>query len=213
MPLRRLVVGPLESNCYIVYDELSRDALVVDAGGDAEAIIAEIEALGLVPRVLFSTHGHVDHVEANRALKERFPDMTLALHSAEREHLLRPTLNLSYFLGRTIEPPEPELTLEEGDEIAVGALSFRIIHVPGHTPGGAAAVGDVDGEPVVFSGDALFACGIGRVDFPGGDEATLLRAIREKLFTLPDGTRVLSGHGPETTIGEEKRSNPFLREP
>lgn len=212
MPLRRLIVGPLQANCFIAHAEGEASALVVDAGGDAEAIIAEIEGLGLAPRVLFSTHGHVDHVEANGALKGRFPEMTLAVHSAERKHLLRPTLNLSYFIGGTVKPPEPDRWLEEGDEIAVGSLTFRVLHVPGHTPGGAAAFGELDGGPVVFAGDSLFSGGIGRVDFPGGDEATLLASIRERLFDLPDETRVLAGHGPETTIGEEKRSNPFVRE-
>ena len=210
MPLRRLVVGPLEANCFIVHAEGSREAVVVDAGGDAERIIAEIESLGLAPRVLFSTHGHVDHVEANGGLKRRFPEMTLAIHSAERELLLRPTLNLSLFVGGSVHPPEPDRLLEEGDEVTAGPLSLMTLHVPGHSPGGAALFGQIDGGPAVFAGDCLFAGGIGRVDFPGGDGATLLRSIREKLFTLPEETRVLPGHGPETTIGEEKRTNPFV---
>ncbi len=210
MPVRRLIVGPLESNCFIAYADGSPEALVVDAGGDAEKIAAELEGLSLAPRVLFSTHGHVDHVEANRALKERFPEMTLAIHSAERKLLLRASLNLSLFMGGKIDPPEPDRLLEEGDEVALGGLCFKVLHVPGHSPGGAALFGEVDGGPVVFAGDCLFAGGVGRVDFPGGDGSALLASIHEKLFKLPEETRVLSGHGPETTIGEEKRTNPFV---
>jgi len=210
MPVEQIVVGPLETNCYVVSDGNSPEAMIVDAGDDAGRIVRALTAAGLVPRVLFSTHGHVDHVAANAELKERFPQMELALLGDERETLLRPALNLSLFMGGSVRPPEPDRLLAEGDGIAFGSLSFRVVALPGHTPGGAAAFGHVDGAPAVFSGDALFADSIGRHDFPGGDLETLLAAIRGKLLALPDETRVFPGHGPATTIGRERRHNPFL---
>jgi glyoxylase-like metal-dependent hydrolase (beta-lactamase superfamily II) len=210
MPVVRLVVGPLESNTYLVSEGEAADCLVVDAGGEAERVADEIASRGLRPRVLFLTHGHVDHSAAARELKERFPEMGVAILRQERDLLFRPSHNLSLFLGGAIEPPEPDSLLDEGDEVEAGGLRMRVIHVPGHTPGGACLCGKVDGQGVLFAGDALFAGSIGRVDFPGGDERTLLSAIREKLLSLPDETVVWPGHGPGTTIGEERRSNPFL---
>lgn len=210
MPVETLVVGPLETNCYVVWGEGETDALIIDAGGDAGAIADTIDSRGLAPKLLFMTHGHVDHVAANSELEARYPDMEFAILESERELLMRPTLNLSFFLGGAIEPPEPGRLLAEGDELAAGRLRFGVIALPGHTPGGAGLSGRLDGDRVVFAGDTLFAGSIGRSDFPGGDGAVLIASIREKLLSLPDETRVLSGHGPETTVGEEKRHNPFL---
>ena len=210
MPVETLVVGELETNCYVVWREGETEALVIDAGGDAEVIGETIDSRGLAPKMLFMTHGHVDHVAANAELKVRYPTMGLAILGPERELLMRPALNLSFFLGGAIETPEPERVLNEGDELAVGSMRFGVLHVPGHTPGSAALAGEIDGSPVVFCGDTLFAGSVGRSDFPGGDGTVLLASIREKLLSLPDETRVLSGHGPETTIGAERRGNPFL---
>ncbi|MHC4504828.1 MAG: MBL fold metallo-hydrolase [Planctomycetota bacterium] len=210
MPVETLVVGPLETNCFVVWGEGGTDALVIDAGGDADRIAEAIESRGLVPRVLFMTHGHIDHIAANEELGARYPDMEHAILESERDLLMRPTLNLSLFLGGGVKPPEPERLLAEGDELAVGELRLGVLHLPGHTPGGAGLSGEIEGERVVFAGDTLFAGSVGRVDFPGGDAAVLVASIREKLLSLPDETRVLTGHGPETTVGAERRHNPFL---
>jgi len=212
MPARRLVVGELETNCYLIWRDPSPDTLIVDAGGDAELIAGEIERLRLQPRVLFATHGHVDHVAAAGELKGRFPAMRFAIMRAEREFLARPTLNLSLFLGRPLAAIEPDILLDDGDELAAGPLRFRAMHLPGHTPGGGALVGELDGVRAVFSGDALFAGSVGRSDLPGGDGELLVSSIRARLLPLGDETRVFPGHGPETTIGEERRSNPFIAE-
>lgn len=212
MPVVTIAVGPLQANCHLAWREGSRNALIVDAGGEADAIARELEARILEPEVLFSTHGHVDHVAANAGLKQRFPAMKLAILREERETLMRPTHNLSFFVGGTLEPPEPDILLDDGDTLSVGGMSFRVIHVPGHTVGGAALFGEIDSRPVVFTGDTLFAGGIGRSDFPGGDGAALVAAIRERLLALPDDTVVYSGHGPQTTVAHEKSSNPFLAE-
>ncbi|MHC5056284.1 MAG: MBL fold metallo-hydrolase [Planctomycetota bacterium] len=210
MPVITLAVGPLQANCHIAWSDGTADALVVDAGGDADAIAAELAARSLEPEVLFSTHGHVDHVAANADLKERFPAMKLALMRDERDTLMRPTHNLSFFVGGALEPPEPDVLLDDGDTLEVGGMSFRVIHVPGHTVGGAVLYGEVDGRRAAFTGDTLFAGGIGRSDFPGGDGRALVAAIRERILTLPDDTVVYSGHGPETTVERERSSNPFV---
>jgi len=210
MPVVTIEVGPLQANCHIAWADGTPRALVVDAGGDAESIAKELTTRILEPEVLFSTHGHVDHVAANAELKERFPAMKLAILRDERETLMRPTHNLSFFVGGALEPPEPDVLLDDGDTLSVGGMSFRVIHVPGHTVGGGALFGEIDSRAVVFTGDTLFAGGIGRSDFPGGDGAALVGAIRESLLTLPDDTVVYSGHGPRTTVAHEKSSNPFL---
>jgi glyoxylase-like metal-dependent hydrolase (beta-lactamase superfamily II) len=210
MPVLTIAVGPLQANCHIVWTEGRSEALVVDAGGDADAIAAELEARSLEPEVLFSTHGHVDHIAANEGLKGRFPAMKLAILRDEVDTYMRPSHNLSFFVGAALEPPEPELLLDAGGKLEVGGMSFEVIHVPGHTVGGAVLFGEVDGSPVAFTGDTLFAGGIGRSDFPGGDGAALVAAIRERLYTLPDDTVVHSGHGPRTTVAVERSSNPFV---
>jgi len=210
MPVVTVAVGPLQANCHLAWCEGSRQALVVDAGGEADTIARALATRSLEPDVLFSTHGHVDHVAANAEIKERFPAMKLAMLRAERETLMRPTHNLSFFIGEKLEPPEPDVLLDDGDTLSVGGMSLRVIHVPGHTVGGGALFGEIDSRAVVFTGDTLFAGGIGRSDFPGGDGDTLVAAIRESLLTLPDDTVVYSGHGPRTTVAHERYSNPFL---
>jgi len=212
MPVITLAVGPLQANCHVAWIDGRGDALVVDAGGDADAIAEELAAHSLEAEVLFSTHGHVDHVAANADLKERFPKMKLTIMRDERDTLMRPTHNLSFFVGGALEPPEPDVFLDDGDTLKVGGMSFRVIHVPGHTVGGGVLFGEVDGRRVAFTGDTLFAGDIGRSDFPGGDGRALVGAIRERLLTLPDDTVIHSGHGPETTVECEKSSNPFVGE-
>jgi glyoxylase-like metal-dependent hydrolase (beta-lactamase superfamily II) len=145
-------------------------------------------------------------------LKERFPQLKLCVHPADAKALGKPLKNLSIFQARLYKSPPPDLLLEEGHELSLGRLRFKIIHTPGHTPGGISLLcpDGLGPTPVVFTGDALFAGGIGRSDFPGGDGHLLVKSIQEKLLTLPPDTRVLPGHGPESTIQEEKTGNPFL---
>jgi glyoxylase-like metal-dependent hydrolase (beta-lactamase superfamily II) len=128
----------------------------------------------------------------------------------ERPTYVRPTLNLSFFIGGSIKPPEPDMLMRDGQDLRVADMRFRVIHVPGHTPGGAALFGTIDGHNVLFTGDSLFAGSIGRTDFPGGNARQLIDGIRSRLLVLPDDTRVYPGHGPETTIAQERRDNPFL---
>jgi glyoxylase-like metal-dependent hydrolase (beta-lactamase superfamily II) len=211
MPVRCEVVGALETNCYIVWQEEAPETLVVDPAGEPERIIGALAELDRTPTVIFATHGHVDHVLALAAVSARFEGAKVACMAAEREVLERPSLNLSLFLGVSLEPRAPDVLLEPGEELAVGPMRFTAIHLPGHTAGGGALYGLVDGRHTLLCGDALFAGGVGRTDFPGGDTRTLLDAIRTRLLVLPDDTAAYPGHGPQTTIGREKRENPFLQ--
>jgi len=200
-----VVVGALETNCYLVYDEGTRDCAVIDPGADPEKIVATIADLELKPVVVLNTHGHVDHIGANAGIVEKYA-VPLAMHAADTGMLqVSDFIELSLLLGARNSPP-PDRLLAEGDEIAVGRTSLRVIHIPGHTPG---SIGFVHGG-VLFSGDTLFCGGVGRTDLPGGSWKDLERSIRERILTLPEETVVLPGHGPWTTVEQERASNPVL---
>ncbi|HPW17309.1 MAG TPA: MBL fold metallo-hydrolase [Candidatus Aminicenantes bacterium] len=200
-----VVVGALETNCYLVYCEETRDCAVIDPGADPEKIVSAIAGLELRPVAVLNTHGHVDHIGANADIVGKY-GVPLALHAADAG-LLRVSdfIELSLLLGAKDSPP-PARLLAEGDEVAVGRKSLRVIHIPGHTPG---SVGFVHGG-VLFSGDTLFCGGVGRTDLPGGSWKDLERSIRDRILSLPEETLVLPGHGPHTTVGQERASNPFL---
>ena len=213
MIVDRLVVGALETNCYVAGCPRTREAAVIDPGADAQKILSRVEAGALSVRWIIDTHGHADHIAANADLKAAFPEACLAVHEADAAYLEQPALNLSLAFGVPVTSPPADRLLHDGDEIAVGSLRFRVIHVPGHTPGGIALYArdsDEGGTPVLFDGDAIFAGSIGRSDFPGGSHRQLVEAIRERLLILPPETVVYSGHGEPTTIGAEAATNPFL---
>ena len=212
MHFETLEVGGLATNCYVLSDG-PPDALVIDPGGDAERIVEHLEANGLVPTLLVNTHGHADHIIANAELKRRYGDMKIAVGRVDAEALTSPVKNMSVFVGVQVRSPPADTLLDEGDVVSIGACEFRVLHTPGHSPGGIALfTGDLDGRPAVFSGDTLFAESVGRVDIAGGCWEDLLASIREKIFTLPDNTVVYPGHGPVTTVAHEKQSNPFVGE-
>jgi len=201
-----IVVGSLATNCYLVYDEESGDCVIIDPGADGETIIRRVEEMGLHPLSLINTHGHVDHVGANRDLKDRY-DVPLCIHAADKP-ILGNILNsaLGLFVGAR-RSPEPDRLLAEGDEILFGSCRLEVIHTPGHSPGSICLYG----EDTLFAGDLLFFGGVGRTDLPGGSWEDLENSIRNKIYLLPDETRILPGHGPSTTVSQEKRSNPFIR--
>lgn len=205
MIIKRLPVGPIGTNCYVVGCPETKKAVVIDPGDEAEKIMRTLESNGLEIEAIINTHGHWDHVGANRKLKD-LTGVPILIHRDDAGFLNDGKLNLASFMGDQGLSPAADRILQEGDEISVGNLSFRVLHTPGHTPGGISLVGD----GVVFVGDTLFAGSIGRTDFPGGDFKTLIRSIKEKLLVLGDDMIAYSGHGPETTIGREKRGNPFL---
>lgn len=201
----RLIVGPLQVNCYILADEKTKEAVVIDPGDDAEDILRLIREKGLKVRYLVNTHAHFDHVGANRQLKEA-TGAELLLHEKDAVVLTSSPKQAAIFNMKTIASPPADKYLRQGDVINAGEVSLKVLHTPGHTPGGISLAE----QGMVFTGDALFAGSIGRTDFPGGDMMTLLGSIKQNLLSLPDETRVFPGHGPDTTIGDERRENPFL---
>ena len=207
MIIASLPVGPIQTNCYVVGCEETKEGAVIDPGGHPERILAEVERHGLVIKYVLDTHAHFDHTDANGAIVQA-TGASLALHPEDL-----PLLNASggaALFGMSAErSPPPDLELHDGDEIQVGTLGFKVLHTPGHTPGHVCFY-EAD-EGTLFDGDVLFYRGIGRTDLPGGSWQQLLESIQGVLFALPDNTIVYSGHGPATTIGEEKRLNPWLR--
>ena len=206
MILRSLVAGAYGANCYIVGSEKERVGMVIDPGDDAARILKEVEALGLKIKLIVLTHGHGDHTGAAAKVKET-TGAKLAIHPGDIA-LLKNKM-LSSMLGlRYNSVPEPDILLNEGDVLEVGELRFKVIHTPGHSQGGICILG----EGVLFSGDTLFQYSIGRTDLPeaGGDYEAIVNSIQRKLMILDDSIIVYPGHGPKTTIGAERRGNPFL---
>jgi glyoxylase-like metal-dependent hydrolase (beta-lactamase superfamily II) len=205
MKYELVIVGALETNCYLVYCEETRACAVIDPGADPEKIISAVADLELKPVIVLNTHGHVDHVGGNSDIVRKY-GVPLAMHAADAGMLqVSDYIELSLLLGARNSPP-PDRLLAEGDEIAVGRITLRVMHIPGHTAG---SVGFV-AAGVLFSGDTLFCGGVGRTDLPGGSWKDLERSIRERILTLPEETIVLPGHGPWTTVEQERDSNPFL---
>lgn len=204
MFVRTLTVGPFQENCYLLADDSTRDAVLIDPGDEAARLVGAIEEDGWTLRALWITHGHIDHVGGIAGVKRTW-DVPVYLHPADRALYDRAAEQARQFGLRVEAPPAPEHDLAEADVVTVGALSFSVMHVPGHSPGHVAFVG----HGVVFGGDCLFAGSIGRTDLPLSDPSALARSL-ERFAALPDDTVVYSGHGPATSVREEKRSNPFL---
>ena len=214
MLIQHFLLGPLQTNCYVVADAQSPDAMIVDPGGDPSAVLEYVDAHGLDPKILLNTHCHGDHIAGNTAVKERCPEIQLTIHALDADSLDKPMKNLSFLLGVNYRSPQADVRVQEGDRVTVGSCEFQVIHVPGHTPGGICLYAESPPErsaPILIAGDALFAGGVGRGDFPGGDIDLLILTIKDKLLVLPSETKVYPGHGPDTTIGEEREGNPFLK--
>jgi hydroxyacylglutathione hydrolase len=204
MRYKMIIVGALETNCYLVYDPETLDCAVVDPGSEPEKIYPVIAEEGLRPVVLLNTHGHVDHIGANRDIKDKF-HVPLIIHSGDKAMLTKTqSLELSLLLNAQDSPPA-DRTFADGDTIKIGKGGLKVLHTPGHTPGSVSLLGD----GFLLSGDTLFFEGVGRTDLPGGNQAQLERSIREKIMTLPDDTVVLPGHGPLTTVGQERQNTIF----
>ena len=205
MILETILVGSLETNCYVLAARADSRAVIIDPGEEERKIRKALDKHKLKPEAVINTHGHIDHIGCD----DKF-GVAVYIHKLDAPLLKNSELNLSSFLSMPFAINSDIHTLEQGDKIELGGLSFEVIHVPGHTPGGIALLLVVSGNKILFSGDSLFCRSIGRTDFKGGDNELLVKSIKEKLFVLPDDTLVYPGHGPSTTIGEEKRENPYL---
>ncbi len=207
MIVEMVTVGPFQENCYVIGDEESRIGALIDPGDEAARIALTVERLGLEIGSILVTHAHVDHVRAIAPLADEY--LCPVLMHEEAEAMLKTAPQQALMMGMKFgKVPAVDGYIADDEVLEVGPLRLRSLYTPGHAPGHLAF--HADDEGIVFSGDALFAGSVGRVDLPGGSMEVLMRSITGKLLPLPDETRVLSGHGPETTIGLERMTNPFL---
>lgn len=205
MIFETVVVGPLQVNCYILGCEKTGDAVVVDPGGNPERILPLVSRHKLKIIHIINTHGHFDHIGANGAMVEA-TGAELLMHEADLPLLSRASVTAAAFGLQAEDSPQPARFLTDGMIIPVGSLNIKVLHTPGHSPGGCC----LHVEDTLITGDTLFADSVGRTDLPGGSMETLIKSIREKLLTLPEKTLVYPGHGPSSSIGGEKAHNPYL---
>ena len=208
MILETFPVGPLRCNCTILGDELTHEAVVVDPGDNLPEILFRLQKHGLTLRQIVVTHAHIDHV-GGAALLKKVTGAPVFLNKHDLELLGAMEMQAGWLGVPTPEVAPPDASADDRTKIGLAALPAEVIHTPGHTQGSICLL--FPGQNLLLAGDTLFAGSIGRTDLPGGDGRQILRSLRERLLVLPDTTRVLPGHGPETTIGEERQSNPFLQ--
>lgn len=208
MILETFPVGPLHCNCTILGDELTHEAVVVDPGDNLPEIFSRLQKHGLTLRQIIVTHAHIDHV-GGAALLKKMTGAPVFLNKNDLELLGAMEMQAGWLGVPTPEVAPPDASAEDRTRIGLTSMPAEVIHTPGHTPGSICLL--FPGQNLLLAGDTLFAGSIGRTDLPGGDGRQILRSLRERLLVLPDTTRVLPGHGPETTIGEERQSNPFLQ--
>jgi len=195
MIIEKIVVGEFQTNCYIVGCAKTKKGFIIDPGDDSENIKAVIHRLGIAPSFILNTHGHMDHIKDN----DKF-NLPVYIHSQDKECLTNPAKNLSQLFGTDIILNIQSFAVEDGSALQAGELSFKVIHTPGHSPGCIC----LQHNDIVFTGDTLFCGGYGRTDFPGSSPTSLFKSIRDRLMTLPDNTVIHPGHGPSSTIGQER---------
>ncbi len=210
MKITNIILGEYQTNSFcITAEDSAKDCLIVDTGLSPQPLIDHLQNGELNPVAVVYTHGHLDHTFGVKALRENWPDIKVAIHKDDADMLTDANKNLSAAMGMPLEFSPADIILNDGDQVDFAGVKFKVIHTPGHTPGGISLYSE--SEKLLFAGDTLFATSIGRTDFPGGDHDLLITSIRTKLVVLPDETKVYTGHGPETTIGQEKRFNPFIQ--
>ncbi|MBX9680787.1 MAG: MBL fold metallo-hydrolase [Gemmataceae bacterium] len=211
LEIRTIESLPFQENTYVVWLTGRTDCLVIDPGLEPDLIFEVLQENGLKPAAILNTHGHGDHIGGNEALKKAYPDAPLIIGENEK-HLLRdPRANVSGLFGIPIISPPADWTLQDGDRITYAGITFLSREIPGHSPGHVVFIHEGE-RTTAFVGDVLFRGSVGRTDFPGGSFETLEEGIRAKLFVLPEDTAVYPGHGPATTIGHERRTNPFVKD-
>jgi len=205
MILETICVGPMQVNCYLLAEENNSSAIIIDPGEEETRIRKVLARHKLKPGLIVNTHGHIDHIGCD----DKF-GVPVYIHKDDAALLQNPELNLSLLVASPLSVKATIRTLEDNENIVLGGLQLKTIHIPGHTPGGIALLLEKPRGKILFSGDSLFCEGIGRTDFPGASSELLVESIKEKLLVLPEDTLVYPGHGPSSTIGHEKKHNPFL---
>ena len=205
MLVQAFVTGPLETNTFVVADRATAEAIVIDPGGEPGEILAFLAKERLRCRQIVNTHGHFDHVSGNRALKAA-TGASLLIHAEDAPMLGQAESHARFFMVRAENSPPADVYLADREELRVGKVLLRVVHTPGHSPGSVTLVA----PGMAFCGDLVFYGSVGRTDLPGGSEKTLLESIRTHILTLPDDTVLHPGHGPDTTVGLERRQNPFF---
>jgi hydroxyacylglutathione hydrolase len=208
--IHTIVSMPFDENTYIVWLDGRTDALVIDPGLDPDAILEFLDDRKLTVAAILNTHGHADHIAGNEAMKERFPKAPLIIGVNETALLADPMLNMSALFGLPLTSPPADRTVTAGEKLSLAGIDFTVREIPGHSPGHVVYIAQLEQTTTVFGGDVLFRGGVGRTDFSGGSFKTLAAGIRRDLWVLPDDAVVYSGHGPTTTIGVERRTNPFV---
>ena len=206
----RIESAPFGENTYLLSRRGERECLVIDPGFEPDAVIGWIEDRGLMPVAILLTHGHSDHIAGNAALRERWPALPILIGRGDATKLTDPAGNLSGAFGLALVSPPADRTLADGEALALAGFAITVVAIPGHSSGHVVFRVDDTSPRLVFGGDVLFHEGIGRTDFPDGDFAALATGIRSGLYTLPDDTVVFPGHGEPTTVGHERRHNPFV---
>lgn len=206
MIIKKLAVGPIQANCFIVGCDQTKEAVVIDPGGDADRILMALAESKLTVKYILNTHGHFDHVSENKKIKD-VTGADILIHELDKPMLDQLEMSASMFGLNVENSPPPDKTVDDGDTISFGSVTLKVIHTPGHSPGGVSFYAD----GYAFVGDTLFAGSVGRTDLPGGSMQTLVESIQKKLFVLGDDVVVYCGHGPETTIRDEKKYNPFVK--
>jgi len=200
------LLAEFNTNTYLLWDDLSLEAVIIDPANESKVLKKEIHKLKLKIKFIINTHGHGDHIGGNAFFVKSFPESKLCIHKEDALMLLNPELNLSIFWDGGVVSPASDIQFEDEGILKLAENELKIIYTPGHSKGGISIYVD----NLLFTGDALFANGIGRTDLPGGDFEILKKSIHEKIFSLPDSVVILPGHGPASTIGKEKRENSFV---
>lgn len=207
LKIKQIAVGMLQTNCYIAYDPTSMEAIIIDPGAEPERLIGEIEKTQLKPKAVLLTHGHFDHAGASKEIAEHY-QIDIYAHEEEKDTLESPDVNLITMVDSIPQQYHADIFMKDEQILHLAGYEIKVIQTPGHTVGGVCFY--IESENVLFSGDSLFFESIGRTDFPRGSASQLIRAVKEKLFTLPPETTVYPGHNGLTTIGHEMDYNPFF---